>query len=196
MKGYVLRTTCDRLYVGITRNLARRFREHRAAGPLRVYEHMAVRTCEFASQERAARWERLAIRILGKNHDLLNTSKGGYGGRSVARSEVEKAFASDRLKSRLHDPVFRAEFYARSALARQSEAFQEKWPLLCAEICAKPEVREARSKAQKQAWKNPETRANRLAGLRASRNDPARKEQRSEAAKKMWKKRRREAGLL
>lgn len=189
MIGYVLETEGGERYVGITKNLTRRLREHRHSGPMSRFVFFVAEKQEFPDREIAAAWEIETIESIGVRN-LLNTSLGGYGGRKRVASDSEKAQASDRATLQHADPERRRKHGLAVKAGLANPESRAKLSRAIKESCAKPEVFAARSEAQKNSWSNPEVRARRLEGLKRGNSDPTKAEKRSAAAKARWVKRR------
>jgi|GEM_PF-2302711 len=188
--GYVVQTDTGGEYVGITNDLARRIREHKAKGPLKG-ERLEVLTQEvFSDREAAGVWEVEQIAVRGGPDKLLNTSFGGFGGRRRVVTEAERAHLSRLASDRQAPKEFRDKMRTACKAAWANPEARARQSAAAKAACSREEVKARRSDAQKRLWADPEVRAKRIAGITRSRNDPEKAKDRSDAAKKMWKTRR------
>lgn len=189
MIGYVLISDSGKFYVGITKNLLRRVREHKSRGPMSSVSFSIKSTFHFPDVNSAATWEIEKIRELGIEN-TFNTCFGGYGGRKRLCSDAERKFLSERAITRYANPENRKK---TAAAVRSAYACPELRKRLAGSVkaaCSNPEVKTKRSQSQKASWADPEVRTRRTLALKVANSDPAKAEQRSLAAKKRWENRR------
>ena len=188
--GYVVRTDTGGEYVGITNDLARRIREHKAKGPLKGARLVILAKEVFPNREDAGLWEVSQIAARGGPDKLLNTSFGGFGGRRRVVTEAEKAHLSRLASDRQAPKEFRDKMRAACKAAWANPDALARLSASAKAACSREDVKARRSAAQKKLWANPTVRAKRIAGITKSRNDPDKAQDRRDAAKKMWKTRR------
>jgi len=188
--GYVVQTEIGGLYVGITNDLPRRLREHKAKGPLKGFRLTKIVVEDFPDQQSAALWEIEQIAARGGPDRLLNTSFGGFGGRRRVVTQAERDHLSRLAVDRQKTPEFRAAMSESCKAAWANPDARKRQSEAAKKSCADPKTKARRSEAQKKLWADPEVRAKRIAGITRNRRDPSKAEARKTAAIKMWEKRR------
>lgn len=188
--GYVVLTDRGEEYVGITNDLSRRLREHKAKGPLKGLVLKVLLRVELEDRETAGCWEIEQIAARGGPEKLLNTSLGGHGGRRRVVSQAERDHLSRLASDRQADPEFRRKMSEACKAAWANPMLRRRQSEAARKACATDGTKKRRSEAQKKLWADPKVRQRRIDGIKADRCDPAKAKQRSQAAKKAWEKRR------
>lgn len=188
--GYVVQSETGGLYVGITNDLPRRLREHRAKGPLKGLQVTNIIVEDFPDRQSAALWEIEQIASRGGPDGLLNTSFGGFGGRRRVVTQAERDHLSRLAIDRQKSPEFRKAMSVACKAAWANPEARKRLSETAKASCADPKTKARRSEAQRAAWSDPEIRAKRIAGIKKARRDPEKAKARRDAAIKMWEKRR------
>ncbi len=189
MIGYILFSDSGKPYVGITKDLKRRLREHRNRGPMSKGSFVVLSIKSFTDVSAASAWEINEIAKIGVEN-TLNNSLGGFGGRKRFCSFEEKSRLSEAAKVRYLSLENREKTGRAVRQALSEFSVRQKISAVAKAACARPEVKVRRSLSQKAAWADPEVRARRERALKVANSDPAKAEQRLLAAKKRWEVRR------